>query len=202
MARMTFKWDAAQLNSRLLELSPKLDEQIRQRVELAAVRGEEEMKIKAPWTETGMTNRWGRLSTGAAREGLKTRVVTGYARGRGSVGRNYSGALHSIADQYSIVFSHSVKYGIWLEIAMSGRFQIIMPTVVATGRALMMSFTDMLGRLDNGAELFDIAPSSSAGGTSQSASVVAGREVGRVKRTIRRIGTRIGTAIRWRRRRV
>lgn len=39
------------------------------------------------------------------------------------------------ARQLQIVFAHGVSYGIWLEIAHSGHWQIIMPTVkIATDR--------------------------------------------------------------------
>lgn len=81
---------------------------IKRVIEYHATAGEADMKANAPWV-----NR-----TGAARAGLYTFVA------------------HE-AGHYTIIFGHSVHYGIWLEVKFNGRDAIIMPTVLNTGKALM-----------------------------------------------------------------
>lgn len=87
-------------------------------VEYGATRGESAMRANAPWTDR----------TGNARGGLFTVPV------------------HE-ATRHRIIFSHGVPYGIWLEVTHSGRYQIIMPTVVDTGREVMALIGKILGGL-------------------------------------------------------
>src|ERR1700752_692723 len=99
MAKVSFKWDSTELDANLLALPPKVKERIRSRVRRASERGEKEMKAKAPWIDR----------TGNAREGLfaDSHIET-------------IGAL----TRYSLVFGHTVDYGIYLETMQNGRFQI------------------------------------------------------------------------------
>lgn len=163
---VSFKWNAAEINKRLAELEPTMQSRIRSRVRRAAERAEVEMKIKAPWTETGLENRWGRVSTGEARAGLYAKAS------QSTVGGN---TLHSI------VMGNTSDHGIWLEIAMSGRFQIIMPTVKATGEALMKSFTELMGDSVGLGEVAEISPELGTRGTSQGVEVRAGRAAYRTR---------------------
>lgn len=49
--------------------------------------------------------------------------------------------------KYRIVVSHSVPYGVWLEVRFSGRYQIIRPTVDHEGDALMRTLVGLLNRM-------------------------------------------------------
>lgn len=80
---------------------------------------EEYMKLNRPWTDR----------TGNARSGLKAEV-----EGLGG-------------DQLSIVLSHSVYYGVYLEYAMEQRFAIINPTVMSQGHRVVQAFEGEIGRL-------------------------------------------------------
>lgn len=69
--------------------------------EAFAPRAERHMKERAPWTDR----------TGAARNGLTARAEP---RPHGA----------------AVVLAHGVDYGIWLEIAHSGHYAIVIPSVV------------------------------------------------------------------------
>ena len=80
---------------------------------------EEYMKLNRPWTDR----------TGNAKAGLRAEV-----EGLG-------------ADQVSIVLSHSVYYGVYLEYAMEQRFAIINPTIRSQGHRVVQAFEGTIGRL-------------------------------------------------------
>ncbi|QNJ55328.1 hypothetical protein SEA_LITTLEFELLA_17 [Gordonia phage LittleFella] len=108
MAKISFRYDDSRLRIGVREYSEKVDEMLRFIVDYHAAAGQRNMKLNAPWTDR----------TSAARNGLFT--VTDHSPGH-----------------YTIVFSHSVHYGIWLEVKFSGRDAIIMPTVISQGQALL-----------------------------------------------------------------
>lgn len=93
---------------------------------LTAVQGEARMKEKAPWRDS-RGNRSDR-DPGAARAALFT-------------------ATRLAGSHKSILFSHGVVYGIWLEISNNGKDQIIMPTVASMGKQLMKSLRGTLSAL-------------------------------------------------------
>jgi hypothetical protein len=141
----------------------------------------EAMKHKAPWTDR----------TGAARSGLVsvaehsgTAAMTGGATG---------------FSQHKITMAHGVDYGIWLEIAHLGKYQIIMPTLVATAQELMKAFSGMFGKMDLPPEMkIDIdLPGPVPKGTSQSVGTLAGREGRAAKRTTKK-GAKTSTTNRTR----
>lgn len=80
-----------------------------------------QMKLKAPWTDR----------TGAARAGLHANV-----------------GHHKSTGRHDVTFAHGVDYGIWLEVANSGKYAIIMPTVLAVGKEIMKALEGMLNHLD------------------------------------------------------
>lgn len=80
---------------------------------------EDYMKLNRPWTDR----------TGNAREGLKANV-------------NYFGG-----DYVSIVLSHGVYYGVYLEYAMEKRFAIINPTILSQGPRVIEAFNNTMARL-------------------------------------------------------
>jgi hypothetical protein len=75
------------------------------------------MKTEAPWTD----------QTGNARSGLFARAFK-----EGST--------------VGIDLSHSVAYGIWLEVRFSGRYAIIEPTIEAMGPVVMRRYERLLER--------------------------------------------------------
>lgn len=102
------RYDDRRLKANLKDYDQELDRALRFIMEYHAADGQARMKMNAPWTDR----------TSAARNGLFTVVE----------GEN---------GKYTIVFSHSVNYGIWLEVKFSGRDAIIMPTVLDVGVELM-----------------------------------------------------------------
>lgn len=111
--------DTVRLRRNIEELPDKLDRRIAIIVNLNAAKGLARMRVEAPWSDR----------TGAARTGLFTEASSD---GSGT---------------HEILFSHSVPYGIWLEIANSGRYEIILPSIRAQGAELMSDLEGSLGRL-------------------------------------------------------
>lgn len=115
---MSFRWDSGQIGRNLVRLDQHVDRKLDAIFESQAQRGEAHMKTTAPWTD----------QTGAARNGLYTRY-------------DKSGSTREI------LFAHSVAYGIWLEIANSGDYQVILPTLRVIGRDTMQQLQDLFGGL-------------------------------------------------------
>lgn len=113
---MGFRWNSRNLQRNVRDLDEKVDGQIRAIFDRQALRGAAYMKMNAPWTDR----------TGNARAGL-------YAQSRHD--RN----------SHEIILSHSVAYGIWLEIANSGEYQIILPSVRVIGRETMELLERLFG---------------------------------------------------------
>lgn len=116
MAKVGFKFDKGTLDRGLRTLPPEVERRVHLTVERAAAKGEVYLKNDAPWTDR----------TGAARSGLHTTTS--------SSGR-----------QHEIVFAHTVDYGIWLEVKNSGKYEVIVPTMIKTGRELMGDLKGVLG---------------------------------------------------------
>lgn len=114
MAKMRFRYDDRGLQTRLSRLSRESEDKVDRLIDLYAVVGQSEMKTNAPWTDR----------TSAARNGLFTAV-------------RRSGRVRTIT------FSHSVHYGIWLEVKYSGRDAIIMPTIFNVGPRLMKAIAQV-----------------------------------------------------------
>ena len=108
MAGARITYDDKDLRNRVRGYPEEFDRMMRFLIEYHAAAGTAKMKGSAPWTDR----------TGAARSGLFS--VTDHGGGR-----------------YTIVMSHTMHYGFWLEVKFSARDAIIMPTVKSQGRALM-----------------------------------------------------------------
>ena len=102
------RYDDGELRRGLNKFERKVELGIRLVVDANGSKGEGYLRTQAPWTDR----------TGAARTGLHT--VTSHGE-----------------DRHSIIFAHSVHYGIWLEVKNSGEYEVIMPVVRQTGRELM-----------------------------------------------------------------
>ena len=76
------------------------------------------MKSNAPWTDR----------TTAARSGL------------------HASASHS-PGRFELVLAHAVSYGIWLEVANSGKYQIILPALRQASRELQNLIDGLWGDL-------------------------------------------------------
>lgn len=124
MARVEFELGDVELRGNLAEFGAKVNKTITLTTDFGGQKGLKEMKTKAPWTDR----------TTAARNGLNSKV-------------DHHGESRIGFGQHDITFAHGVDYGIWLEVANSGKYQIIMPTVLEVGKAVMEALAGMLGNL-------------------------------------------------------
>ena len=118
MARMHYTFDSSQLDHNIQNLPRKIDRAIRATMDYTGIETTAVMKERAPWTDR----------TGAARAGLH---VTNDFR----------------APKYALILSGTVPYQIWLEIANSGRYAIIAPTVHTQGTVLMLRLRNILSSI-------------------------------------------------------
>ena len=118
MAKIEYKYDDIKLRKNLAQFPEKVDRAIKATMDYTGIESTGKMKENAPWTDR----------TTAARNGLHT--VNNFA-----------------APKYELILSHTVPYGIWLEIANSGKYQIIMPTVRSQGTALMNRLRGLFKKL-------------------------------------------------------
>ena len=100
------------------ELPKKIDHAISATVDYDAAWGQAWMRQNAPWTDR----------TSAARNGLLA-IPSSYAR------------------HYEILLTYSVYYGIWLEVANSGQYQILQPALRIVGAKLMRDLDGLFERL-------------------------------------------------------
>lgn len=128
MARVEFNLNDLKLRGNLAVLGPKINKYLTVATDFGATEGVKEMKVKAPWTDR----------TTNARSGLFT--VPRHS-GSGPIGFT----------EHEIVFGHAVNYGIWLEIKdpNKGGRPIIMPTTIATGKAVMNTLKSLFANLDS-----------------------------------------------------
>ncbi len=120
----------SELNSGLVKLRDNcrdMDEDygrvINSFMSLTAADGEAHMKEKAPWRDS---------------DGNRDDRTPGETRAALFTATNLAGP------HKSILFSHGVEWGIWLEINNHGKDQIIMPTVAVMGKKLMKSLRGSL----------------------------------------------------------
>jgi hypothetical protein len=102
----------------LKDFDNRLDHAIGATMHFMAPRVEAYGKLNAPWTD----------QTSNARNGL-------FAEAGGA------------GPEHWIDFSHSVAYGIWLEVRFGGRHQIIIPTITTMGRETMNTLRGLLSRI-------------------------------------------------------
>lgn len=117
MANKTaFRLDLGRMAARTAELDPKVRDAVSVAWAETADFATAYAKTNAPWTDR----------TGNARAGLHTDV---------SHSRN----------QWQMIVAHLVSYGIWLEVANSGRYQIILPTMQEAMRRMQRHLNGMMG---------------------------------------------------------
>lgn len=118
MAKMSAKFDLGQIKQNIGVAEDKFDRAMKGATAYHATEGVKYMKENAPWTDR----------TTAARNGLFT-------------------VPRSTDTKHEITFSHTVPYGIWLEIANSGKYEIIMPSVRHIGNLYMQRLRGLLGKM-------------------------------------------------------
>lgn len=123
MANINFQLGIDRIRRSLNTLDDDVHDGLKATMNYHALEGTAHMKENAPWTDR----------TTAARNGLHATTEDDQQSGK-----------------YAITFAHSVPYGIWLEIANSGRYQIIMPTVRHESELLQRRLKGLLGRLGRG----------------------------------------------------
>lgn len=110
MARGGFRWDDESLFRRAPQVAGRIDAMVGTTIEYWASRAEGHMRANAPWQD----------QTGNARAGLNARTE------------------HLPLLRHSIILSHTMPYGIWLEVRWSGRYAIIDPTMQFIGPKVMV----------------------------------------------------------------
>lgn len=108
------KWEDEGLLKNLQTFNTRADRALTASITYHAGRAEAYAKRNAPWRDR----------TSNARNGL-------FATARRK------------PPSYRIIVGHSVPYGIWLEVANSGRYQIIRPTIDHEGPELMKTVSKM-----------------------------------------------------------
>lgn len=104
---MRIDWDDGQIRRNIHQLDARTQKAVEIAFAFQAARSTAYMKTEAPWTDR----------TTAARSGL------------------HAVSSHS-GNRFELLLAHAVSYGIWLEVANSGRYQIILPSLRAASREL------------------------------------------------------------------
>lgn len=111
-------WNDGEIRKNIATLDAKTKKAIALAFAFQAARSTGYMKIQAPWTDR----------TTAARAGL------------------HADASHS-GSRFELVLAHAVSYGIWLEVANSGKYQIILPALRQASRELTSLLDDLWSHL-------------------------------------------------------
>lgn len=111
-------WSGKDLGKEIPLMGGKLHGAIGKLMQYQAVNGQNYMRSNARWTDR----------TANARGGL-------------------SGASYAETDKFIIVLFHKVPYGIWLEVANSGKYKIIEPAIQKTGADAMRSIQKIMNRI-------------------------------------------------------
>ena len=112
------KWSTEQLDKGIFAFDVKADKAVRMFAETQAKVLEKDMKENRPWTDR----------TGDARKRLTCKV-------------------ESTKRAYVLVLAHGVDYGIWLELANEGKYNIIQRTVDLESAYIMRDFEGLLNKM-------------------------------------------------------
>jgi hypothetical protein len=118
MARVKIELDTKRLSRRTGEFPRQVKKAVEHTVDYGAAYGTGYIKAHAPWTD----------DTGAARSGLSATPIH-----------------HKNASE--VLLAYSVFYGIWLEIANSGRYAILIPAMRIVGEKIMADIQTVLSRM-------------------------------------------------------
>lgn len=120
----SFDFDQGSLGRNLALLPDRIQDFIDRDIDIHAAEGEKTMKTDAPW---------------------KNR--TWHAR------NTLWADTNKTPERKTITMGHGAEYGVYLEESNSGRFQIVMPTLVATARSFMRSLEHMFAQLETHAPI-------------------------------------------------
>lgn len=112
------KWKTDQLDKGIFAFDEKADQAVRMFANTQAKVLEKDMKENRPWTDR----------TGDARKRLSVKV-------------------ESTKKAYVLVLAHGVDYGIWLELANEGKYNIIQRTVDLESAYIMKDFEGLLNKM-------------------------------------------------------
>lgn len=116
-----FGWQVNSLGDNLANADRKVQRYILGVMNYHASQMQSRARRQARWTDR----------TGNARNGLAAIATAG-------------------GGEYSIALFHQVPYGIWLEVANSGRYAIIMETIQIETPLLMNTLSDLMSALTGG----------------------------------------------------
>lgn len=116
----SFSWKTDTLTTSLKNAPKRIDRAVTAAVEYQATRSENYMRKNAPWND----------QTTNARNGLTATPI------------------HA-GDTHIINLSHSVPYGIWLEVRWSGKYGIIPQSVRQGGMELMALLSKLFQAMDS-----------------------------------------------------
>lgn len=121
MAKMQVTFDDRKLKKNVRSLNSKVNRQIGMLMQYEAAYTVGWLKQNAPWTDR----------TSAARTGL-------------------SAMAFSAGKTHEILMAYSVYYGIWLEVANSGRYAVITPGMRIVGAKVMNDMKLLLNSVGGG----------------------------------------------------
>jgi len=118
----SFRIDLDALDYNLKNFDERARRAIERSLEYQAKLSESWMRSNAPWTD----------QTTNARNGL-------------------FGMVHPLFESsWLLVLSHSVHYGIWLEVANSGRYAVVRPAWLRANREVMQRLSTIFSRMEKG----------------------------------------------------
>jgi len=118
MAKISFTFDDAQLKKNVRTFNDKLNRNAAAVMDYNAAYATGWLKQNAPWTD----------DTAAARTGLAAIPI-------------------SYGNSHELLMAYSVYYGIWLEVANSGRYAVIIPAMRIVGAKIMSDMQHLLDRM-------------------------------------------------------
>lgn len=119
MAKIKIDYDAQRIRTNVRNFDRDLERKIDATMDYDAAWATAQLKIRAPWTDR----------TGAARTGL---IAVANKLGPGA---------------HELLMSYSVYYGIWLEVANSGKYAVIGPFMPIIGRKIMHDLDHIIDRM-------------------------------------------------------
>ena len=108
MARVTVDFNSKDLKRNLTTFGDKVNRSVAATMDYNAAYATSWLKSNAPWSD----------DTGAARSGL---VALPF----------------NVGKAHELIMAYSVTYGIWLEVANSGRYAVITPAMRVVGEKIM-----------------------------------------------------------------
>lgn len=115
MPSSAIQWSGDDIGENIQKMAPIVHTRLAKVCEYQAQRGQNYMRNNAPWTDR-----------------------TANARG-GLFGKSFASVT-----EYTIVFYHTMPYGIWLETRWNGKYRIIDPTLQSVGKDTMGMFSRVL----------------------------------------------------------